>query len=92
MKKTSHKLTQVLMNQLTAFNLNCAVLGVQGVVVQVHHAGKSGREPHSVSNAAISMKLDHLVLLGDVVQVTVHPRMHFLFNLPKRQILHEHSS
>ena len=56
---------------LTALNLNCAVLRVKWVVVQVHHTGECRGEPHAVSDGSVTVQPDHLVLLGDVVQEAV---------------------
>lgn len=54
----------------TAFNLDGAVLAVQRVVVQVHHAGQGGREPHPVGDAAVAAQPHQLIALGHVVEET----------------------
>jgi hypothetical protein len=38
--------------------------------VQVHHASEGGGEPHAVGDGTITVKSDHLVLFGHVVQKT----------------------
>ena len=55
---------------LTALDLHSAVLPVQGVVVQVHHAGQGGGEPHAVGDRPVTVKPHHLVLLRHVVEKT----------------------
>ena len=52
---------------LTAFNLDGAVLLVERVVVEVHHAGERRREAHAVRDGAVAVQPHHLVLLGHVV-------------------------
>ena len=53
---------------LTAFDLDGAVLLVERVVVEVHHAGERRREAHAVRDGAVAVQPHHLVLLGHVVQ------------------------
>jgi hypothetical protein len=55
---------------LTALDLHRAVLRVQGVVVQVHHARQSGGEPHPIRDSSIPIQSNQFVPLGDVVQET----------------------
>ena len=55
---------------LTALDLHGAVLPVQGVVVQVHHAGQGGGEPHAVGDRPVPVPPHHLVLLRHVVEKT----------------------
>jgi hypothetical protein len=38
--------------------------------VQVHHASQGGGESHAVGDGPITVKSDHLVLFGHVVQKT----------------------
>lgn len=52
----------------TAFNLDGAVLAVQRVVVQVHHAGERGGEPHAICDAAIAAETHQLVAFRHVVK------------------------
>lgn len=54
----------------TAFNLDGAVLAVERVVVEVHHAGQGGGEPHPVRDAAVAAQPHQLVALRDVVEET----------------------
>ena len=53
--------------QLTALNLDGAVLSVQRVVVEVHHAGQGRGEPHAVGDGPVPVQPHHLVLLRHVV-------------------------
>ena len=64
------KLSVILGNGalLTAFDLDGAVLLVERVVVEVHHAGERRREAHAVRDGAVAVQPHHLVLLGHVVQ------------------------
>ena len=55
---------------LTALDLHGAVLPVQGVVVQVHHAGQGGGESHAVGDRPVPVQPHHLVLLRHVVEKT----------------------
>lgn len=54
----------------TAFNLDGAVLAVERVVVQVHHARQRGSEAHAVGDAAVAAQPHQLVALRHVVQET----------------------
>lgn len=54
----------------TAFNLDGAVLAVERVVVQVHHAGERRCEPHAVCDAAVAAETHQLVPLRHVVEKT----------------------
>lgn len=56
----------------TAFNLDGAVLAVERIVVEVHHAGQRGGEPHAVRDTAVASQADQLVALRHVVQETTH--------------------
>lgn len=42
-------------NILTTLNFYSTVLGVERVVVQVHHAGKGRGEAHAVSDASVTI-------------------------------------
>lgn len=55
------------MAKLTTFDFNRAVLIVQGVVVQVHHAGERRREAHAVGDAAVAIQSDQFVAFCDIV-------------------------
>lgn len=54
----------------TAFNLDGAVLAVQWVVVQVHHAGQGGGEPHPIRDAPVAAETNQLVAFRYVVEET----------------------
>lgn len=56
------------MLQRTALDLDGAVLGVEGVVVQVHHAGQGRGEPHAVRHRAVAGQSHKLVALRHVVE------------------------
>ena len=56
--------------QLTALNLDGAVLSVQRVVVEVHHAGQGRGEPHAVGDGPVPVQPHHLVLLRHIVEKT----------------------
>ena len=56
--------------QLTALNLDGAVLSVQRVVVEVHHAGQGCGEPHAVGDGPVPVQPHHLVLLRHIVEKT----------------------
>ena len=56
--------------QLTALNLDGAVLSVQRVVVEVHHTCQCGGEPHPVRDGSVPVEPHHLVLLRHVVEKT----------------------
>ena len=66
----SYSLQQEERQTLTALNLHSAVLSVQRVVVEVHHTGQRGGEPHPVGDGPVAVEPHHLVLLRDVVQET----------------------
>lgn len=53
---------------LTALDLDGAVLGVEGVIVQVHHASQGRGEPHAVRDQTVARKPHELVALRHVVQ------------------------
>ena len=55
---------------LTALNLHGAVLPVERVVVEVHHAGQRGGEAHAVGDGPVPVQPHHLVLLRHVVEKT----------------------
>ena len=56
--------------KLTALNLDGAVLSVQRVVVEVHHAGQGRGEPHAVGDGPVPVQPHHLVLLRHIVEKT----------------------
>ena len=58
------------MTSLTALDFDSAVLRVEGVVVEVHHAGKRRREPHAVGDGTVAVQTNHLVLFRYVVEET----------------------
>lgn len=64
----------------TAFNLDGAVLAVQGVIVEVHHAGERRGEPHPVRNAAVSAEPHQLVSLRHIVQETIDIKHYVSYN------------
>lgn len=59
---------------ITTLNFDGAVLRIQRVVVQVHHAGQRRREAHAVRDAAVAGQPHQFVALGDVVQEAEHHR------------------
>jgi hypothetical protein len=63
-------LSKIQMTSLTALNFDRAVLRVERVVVEVHHAGQGRREPHAVGDGSVAVKPDHLVLFRYVVEET----------------------
>lgn len=48
-------LDHVSIRVLTTLNFYSTVLGVERVVVQVHHAGKGRGEAHAVSDASVTI-------------------------------------
>jgi hypothetical protein len=60
--------TRFCLQQLTALDLDRAVLRVKRIVVQIHHAGKRGGESHAVGHRAVACQSHELVPLGDVME------------------------
>jgi hypothetical protein len=56
--------------KLTALDLDGAVLRVEWIVVQVHHAGQRRCESHAVGDRAVACQAHELVPLGDVMKKT----------------------
>lgn len=52
---------------LTTFDFHSAVLRVQWVIVQIHHAGECRGEPHAVGDGAVAAETHQFVSFGDVV-------------------------
>lgn len=51
----------------TAFDLYGAVLRIERIVVQIHHAGQGRRESHAISDRSVSGQPNEFIALGHVV-------------------------
>lgn len=58
----------MLFHILTTLYFYGAILGIQWIVMQVHHAGQCGGEPHAIRNGAIAAQTHQLISLSDIVQ------------------------
>ena len=58
------------MTALTAFDFDRAVLMVEWIIMQIHHASQSGGESKSVLDTAVSVQSHQSVSFGHVVQKT----------------------
>jgi hypothetical protein len=56
------------MQTLTALDLHGTILRVEGIVMQIHHAGQGRRESHAVRDRTVAQQSDKLVTFSDVVQ------------------------
>lgn len=51
----------------TALDFYGAVLRIERVVVQIHHAGQSRRESHAISDRSVSGQPNEFITLGHIV-------------------------
>lgn len=56
----------------TALDLYGAVLRIEWIVVQIHHASQGRRESHAISDRSVSGQPDEFITLGHVVQETAN--------------------
>lgn len=53
---------------LTTFDFDGAILRIQWIVVQIHHAGQRCGETHAISYRSVASQAHQFISLGDIMQ------------------------